>query len=59
LAALQAAGAQAVVLGCTELGLALPEDADAALPLFDSTRLQAEAAVDWLTATSGIAQSPH
>jgi aspartate racemase len=42
------AGAQAVVLGCTELGLALPETAEAALPLLDSTRLQAQAAVDWL-----------
>ena len=56
---LRDAGAEAVVLGCTELGLALPEAADAALPLFDSTRLQAEAAVDWLTDPSGIAQSPH
>lgn len=43
-------GAQAVVLGCTELGLALPEGG----AVIDSTRLQAEAAVKWLTA-----QSPH
>lgn len=41
------AGCQAVVLGCTELGLALPES-DAVL---DSTRIQAEAAVAWLCAT--------
>lgn len=46
------AGAEAVVLGCTELGLALPETATAALPLIDSTRLQAQAAVDWLCATA-------
>ncbi len=58
-ACLKVASAQAVVLGCTELGLALPEGADAALPLFDSTRLQAEAAVAWLCDTAGTAQSPH
>jgi aspartate racemase len=37
-------GADAVVLGCTELGLALGESTS----VIDSTRLQAEAAVDWL-----------
>lgn len=42
------AGAQGLVLGCTELCLALPPDSPAALPLFDSTALQAQAAVDWL-----------
>jgi aspartate racemase len=37
-------GAEAIVLGCTEIGLLLkPEDTDA--PLFDTTRLHAEAAV--------------
>jgi len=46
------AGAEIVVLGCTELGLALPENSLAALPLIDSTRLQAEAAVDWLATQS-------
>jgi aspartate racemase len=51
-AQLAAAGAEIVVLGCTELSLALPEDSPAALPLIDSTRLQAEAAVDWLTTQS-------
>ncbi|MBB5205738.1 aspartate racemase [Inhella inkyongensis] len=44
------AGAQAVVLGCTELMLALPPDTPAALPLLDSTSLQAQAAVRWLLA---------
>lgn len=47
-AALADRGAQAVVLGCTELGLSLPSGSPAALPLFDSTDLQARAAVDWM-----------
>jgi aspartate racemase len=47
-AALADRGAQAAVLGCTELGLLLPADSPAALPLFDSTELQARAAVDWM-----------
>ncbi len=48
IAALATRGAQAAILGCTELGLLLPAGADAALPLFDSTDLQARAAVDWM-----------
>lgn len=47
-AALSDRGAQAAILGCTELGLLLPADSAAALPLFDSTDLQARAAVDWM-----------
>ena len=47
-AALADRGAQAVILGCTELGLSLPAGSAAALPLFDSTELQARAAVDWM-----------
>lgn len=47
-AALADRGAQAAILGCTELGLLLPAGAPAALPLFDSTDLQARAAVDWM-----------
>lgn len=47
-AALAERGAQAVILGCTELGLLLPAGSEAALPLFDSTDLQARAAVDWM-----------
>ncbi|MBV8037271.1 aspartate/glutamate racemase family protein [Roseateles sp.] len=47
-AALAARGAQGAILGCTELGLLLPAGADAALPLFDSTELQARAAVGWM-----------
>jgi aspartate racemase len=45
--ALVARGAEGVILGCTELGMLLgPEDVDA--PLFDTTRLHAEAAADAL-----------
>jgi aspartate racemase len=47
-AALADRGAQAAILGCTELGLLLPAESAAALPLFDSTDLQARAAVDWM-----------
>lgn len=47
-AALAARGAQAAILGCTELGLLLPAGSAAAVPLFDSTDLQARAAVEWM-----------
>jgi len=43
---LQAAGAEAVILGCTEIGL-LIKAADSALPAFDTTELHALAAADW------------
>jgi len=42
-ATLAGTGAQAVILGCTEIGLLLREQ-DAGIPLFDTTRLHAEAA---------------
>jgi aspartate racemase len=43
---LVAQGAQGVILGCTEIGLLLrPEDA--AVPLFDTAAIHAEAAADW------------
>lgn len=45
--ALRAAGAEAVILGCTELGL-LIDAAASPLPVFDSTALHAAAAVDWM-----------
>lgn len=42
---LVARGAQAIVLGCTEIGLLIgPQDAD--VPLFDTTEIHAHAAVD-------------
>ncbi|WP_456362614.1 aspartate/glutamate racemase family protein [Xanthomonas sp. F1] len=43
IAGLQAQGAEAVILGCTEIGL-LVGPADAAVPLFDTTALHARAA---------------
>ena len=39
-------GAQAIILGCTEIGL-LVQPPDSRVPLFDTTRIHAEAAVDW------------
>ncbi|MFC3531066.1 aspartate/glutamate racemase family protein [Vogesella facilis] len=47
IAAMQAAGAEAVILGCTEIGMLLAP-ADSPLPLFDTTALHAAAAVEWL-----------
>ena len=43
---LAAAGAQGVILGCTEIGL-LVKQKDSVLPLFDTTIMHAEAAVDY------------
>ena len=40
-------GAQAVVLGCTEIGL-LVSQGDSVLPLYDTTQIHAEAAVKWM-----------
>ena len=42
-----AAGAEAVILGCTEIAL-LVGDARAAVPLYDTTAIHAEAAVRWI-----------
>ena len=50
IAALAGQGAQAVILGCTELGL-LIDAADSPLPVFDSTALHADAALDWMLAS--------
>lgn len=46
MAQLGAAGAQSIILGCTEIGLLVRPD-DSPVPLFDTTRIHAEAAVDW------------
>ena len=43
---LAGAGAEAVILGCTEIGL-LVRPSDAPLPVFDTTVLHAKAAVDF------------
>jgi aspartate racemase len=40
---------QAVVLGCTELGLAVDVRANV-LPVYDTTAIHARAAVDWMLA---------
>ncbi len=40
------AGAEGVILGCTEIEL-LIGDRDASVPLFPTTRIHAEAAVEW------------
>lgn len=45
MARLVARGAAGIILGCTEIGLLVGAD-DASVPLFDTTRLHAEAAVD-------------
>jgi aspartate racemase len=46
MARLVADGAQAIILGCTELTLLVqPEDTD--VPLFDTTRIHAQRAADW------------
>ena len=48
-------GAQAVILGCTEICLLLdPSDPGSALPLFDSTALHAAAAVEWMLQATTI-----
>ncbi|MDT8367528.1 MAG: aspartate/glutamate racemase family protein, partial [bacterium] len=39
-------GAQAIVLGCTEIGLLVGEE-DTKIPLYDTARLHADAAVKW------------
>jgi aspartate racemase len=51
IAALQVRGAEAIVLGCTEISL-LVKDQDSGLPLLDSTALHAAAAVDFALGAS-------
>ncbi len=41
-----ARGAQGIILGCTEIGL-LVQQSDSRVPLFDTTQLHAEAAVEF------------
>ncbi len=40
------AGAECVILGCTEIGMLVKAE-DCRVPLFDTTRIHAEAAFDW------------
>jgi len=51
IAALVSRGAEAIILGCTEISL-LVEQQDSAVPLFDTTRLHAHAAVEWALGAS-------
>lgn len=46
IADLVATGAEAVILGCTEIGLLVDAD-DSAVPLFDTTAIHADYAADW------------
>ncbi len=43
---LQAEGAEGIVLGCTEIPLLIPPE-DCELPLFNTTQIHAQAAVDF------------
>lgn len=52
--ALVGRGAEAIILGCTEITL-LVGSADASVPLYDTTAIHAEQAVDWMLAPSGQA----
>ncbi|MNG14145.1 putative racemase [compost metagenome] len=49
IASLVAQGAQAVILGCTEIGL-LVGATDASVALFDTTALHAQQAAEWALA---------
>ncbi|KAJ4349937.1 uncharacterized protein N0V89_008557 [Didymosphaeria variabile] len=46
IAKLATAGAECLILGCTEIGL-LIDEASSELPIFDTTRIHATAAADW------------
>ncbi len=49
IAQLQQRGAEAVILGCTEIAL-LVEQSDTSMPLYDTARIHALAAVEWALA---------
>jgi amino-acid racemase len=54
IAELEAAGADGIIYGCTEIDLLVgPEDAS--VPVFDSTRIHVEAAVDWALTPAAVA----
>lgn len=44
-------GADGIILGCTEIELLVDPDDDSIAPLFPTTRIHAEAAVDWALST--------
>ena len=52
IASLVAKGAEAIILGCTEIGL-LIKNSDSTVPLFDTTKIHALAAVEYALQTEG------
>lgn len=44
---LQRRGAEGVILGCTEIGMLVSEE-DSSTPLFDTTKIHADAVVEWM-----------
>ena len=46
IASLGASGAEAVILGCTEIGM-LVAQADTKIPLLDTTYIHAQKAIEW------------
>jgi aspartate racemase len=48
-------GAQAIILGCTEIGLLVKKE-DSPAPLFDTTKIHAEAAVEWALKPNDFSQ---
>jgi aspartate racemase len=46
-------GAAGVILGCTEIGLLIQQQ-HSALPVFDTTQIHAETAVNWAIADTGV-----
>jgi len=45
-------GAEGIILGCTEITL-LVDEGDSPMPLYDTTAIHAETAVDWMLAQPG------
>ena len=53
---LKAAGAQAAILGCTEIGLLL-DGCNSPLPLFDSTQIHVAMGLEWLLGEAAVTTS--
>ncbi len=47
ISSLQQQGAQAVILGCTEIGM-LISDSDSPIPVYDTTKIHIDSAVEWM-----------
>jgi aspartate racemase len=50
IASLAEQGAEAVILGCTEIGLLISQT-DSPLPIYDTTLIHADAAIQWMLDT--------